>query len=438
MKLEFVHLAVTRTLVKHPVVQTALNAKTMTPAAAKLKPWYLRWTPPGGQKQNFNTKCSSDRDAIRAAKDEINGAAQDPIGYAAYKKNEDAKRSVTIGALAGEWIADGLPFRKTEAREQAAADRLAETLQRALPWWKDKAVATISKPMQEDYAGHRKPALRSADLELAALSCLCKWAVLTGRMDKNPFEKRAKFAKVKAHCHEFSADRDETLHRILAYMFEPVVDAHHPNSYQQTVLAAGTIAFCALTGLRPGEPIFLMRQPPLAETPANTKTLQPGCIFPDRTGVLRMKVQRLKRGQNPFVTLHPAAVSFLSAWRAWLARNLADETHLFPLGTTDQTTLNRALDRASAALELPHYKPHGFGRAFYVKVRRSQGEDDATIAGELGQSTNGELIRSVYGDPQDLVGGHMFDWLPEDAPAWDLLASVKLKSEVKLEVPAYV
>jgi hypothetical protein len=27
------------------------------------------------------------------------------------------------------------------------------------------------------------------------------------------------------------------------------------------------------------------------------------------------------------------------------------------------------------------------------------------IAGELGQTTNGELIRSVYGDPQDLIGG---------------------------------
>jgi hypothetical protein len=81
-----------------------------------------------------------------------------------------------------------------------------------------------------------------------------------------------------------------------------------------------------------------------------------------------------------------------------------------------------AVSRASQALNLPHFKPHAM-RAFYVKVRRSQGEDDATIAGELGQITNGALIRSVYGDPSDLMGGNLFDWLPEDTtPAWALLA----------------
>ena len=163
----------------------------------------------------------------------------------------------------------------------------------------------------------------------------------------------------------------------------------------------------------------MLRLPPLAETPANTRNLEPGTIFPDRNGILRMKVVRSKRGQ----TLHPVAVEFLSAWRAWLARNQPDEKCLFPLGTDDQTTLNRALSRASDAMKLPHFKPHAM-RAYYVKVRRSQGEDDATIAGELGQSTNGELIRSVYGDPQDLHGGNLFDWLPEDtAPAWTLLAA---------------
>jgi hypothetical protein len=49
-----------------------------------------------------------------------------------------------------------------------------------------------------------------------------------------------------------------------------------------------------------------------------------------------------------------------------------------------------------------------------VRVRRSQGADDATIAGELGQTTNGKLIRSTYGNPDDMHGGSLFDWLPED------------------------
>jgi hypothetical protein len=65
------------------------------------------------------------------------------------------------------------------------------------------------------------------------------------------------------------------------------------------------------------------------------------------------------------------------------------------------------------------------GRAYYVKVRRSQSCDDSAIASDLGQTTNGELIRSTYGDPQDLVGGAFFDWLPADcAPAWNLLNRV--------------
>jgi hypothetical protein len=73
-----------------------------------------------------------------------------------------------------------------------------------------------------------------------------------------------------------------------------------------------------------------------------------------------------------------------------------------------------------------------FGRAFFVKVRRSQGADDATIVGELGQTTNGDLIRSVYGDPKDLHGGALFDWLPEDkGPAWDLLAAQPVKSDTE-------
>lgn len=77
-------------------------------------------------------------------------------------------------------------------------------------------------------------------------------------------------------------------------------------------------------------------------------------------------------------------------------------------------------------------KPHGFGRAYYVRVRRSMGVDDATIACELGQRTDGALIRSVYGHPKDPVGGMLHDWLPANpdgtaiTPAWHRLCqSVK-------------
>ena len=416
MKLQFTHAGQKRTLAKHATVQRDLRIGALTEKAAAGKPWYLRFSV-AGKERPFKLPAT-EREAIRAAKDLLNGHTQRPDQFTAFIESQVARRSITIGKLAGEWFAAGLPFRKTESRTPEAAARLRTTMERALPWWKDKPVATITATTIEDYADHRAPSLRSADLELAAISSLFKWAMLAGYIEKNPIAQRATFAKVKQHCHEACPEDDETLHRILAWMFKPTSD-------QRLKLAGGTLVMCALTGLRPGEPAKLLRLPPLAETPANTRNLAPGVIFPDRSGQLRMKVHRLKHGQNPFIALHPAAESFLASWRLWLVAEMPDEVRLFPLGTDDQTILNRALNSASSALGLPHFKPHGFGRAFYVKVRRSQGVDDASIAGELGQTTNGDLIRSVYGDPDDLRGGALFDWVPEDrAPAWNLLTAM--------------
>jgi hypothetical protein len=216
-----------------------------------------------------------------------------------------------------------------------------------------------------------------------------------------------------------------------------IIDGEHEDVLKLAKkLAGGTLAFCALTGVCPGEPKFLLRQPPLAETLANLRNLAPCVIFPDRSGQLRMEAHRLKHGQNPFVLLDPAAENFLVTWRAWIEVNSPNETRLFPSAGDDQTSLNRALNAASTALGLARFKPRGFGRAFFVKVRRSQRADDATIAGELGQTTNGDLIRSVYGDPQDLHGGVLFDWLPEDrALAWNLLAVKPTKLDTVLMRP---
>jgi hypothetical protein len=42
----------------------------------------------------------------------------------------------------------------------------------------------------------------------------------------------------------------------------------------------------------------------------------------------------------------------------------------------------------------------------------------------LGQSSNGALIRSTYGDPVDAVGGNAHDWLPKQGePSWHLLTA---------------
>ena len=435
MKLTFIHLGTRRTIVKHPSIVKALRAGTMTEAQAAAKHWYIRLRV-NGKISTFKLP-SIDKDAERAAKDLLTGRVKTPDQFQDFLHAREVTRGVTLGQLAADWIAAGLPHCQTEPRTASAVEELTPILERALDWWGAKPVAGVTPIVVEDFSGYRSPHLRAADKALSALSSLCKWAVLSGRLIVNPFAVRRRFAKVKRHCHEASPDDDETLHRVLAWMFEPALHAKVQAAESKAaddrllILAGGTLAWCALTGLRAGEPSALIRQPLIETTPSNTRRLTPGALFRDYSGTLRMKVEREKKGQNPFVMVHSAAESLLCAWRAWLARSGIESDHLFPLGTEDHTTLNRALNRASRALSLPHFTTHGFGRAYYVKVRRSQGADDSAIAGELGQTTNGELIRSVYGDPDGMHGGSSFDWLPKDgAPAWALLASATVQPAV--------
>ena len=62
-------------------------------------------------------------------------------------------------------------------------------------------------------------------------------------------------------------------------------------------------------------------------------------------------------------------------------------------------------------------------RAYYVRVRRSQGIDDATIAVELGQGSGPGLVVRTYGERLAILGGDgLYDWLPADGkPCWDRL-----------------
>lgn len=430
MKIKFNHAGQSYTLTKHTHIAKELRQGKLTKPQAATHPWYLRFTNAQSRRITLRLQALTKAEVIAEAKDVLLKRITRPNEFQAWLQAKDASQSITIGQLATEWLAAGLPYTKTDPRSAAAATRLRATLARALPWWQAKPAATITQTTLEDYAAHRSPALRSVDVELAALSSLSQWAVFAARLEKNPFGTRRRYAKIQQHCHQSCPADDQTLHQILGWLFE--------SQEQLDILAAGTLTMCALTGLRPGEPSLLQRHPPLAETPTDTRQLPPGIIFPDRTGQMRMKVERLKRGQNPFVLLHPAAQEFISAWRSWLSANdagLGRPQILFPLGTSDQTTLNRALNRATAAVNHGQSGTHPHAmRAYYVKVRRSQGADDATIAGELGQTTNGALIRSTYGDPQDLHGGQMHDWLPEDtAPAWSLLRGKIVASIVATE-----
>lgn len=458
-QLTFTHQGITRTLNKNPKVQHALRHGRMTLAEAKHKPWCLRYDPGTGER--LFSLTSGDKEAIRAAKDILNGQQREPSTFAAFLTARDAKLGITIRQLAEEWFAAGLPFSKTKTRTPEAADTLRAATTRALNWWADVPAASVNKAMMDDFVVWRRANVargigdRSADLELAALSCLGQWAAFTSRIPANPFAERERYQDSKAvrHCHEVMPESDEQMQRILTWFWsvrftpQEIGNRYKPAAVElRTRLAGGWLAFTALTGLRPEEPQELFYAPTLTETPLNPEKLLPGTVFPTRDGQTKMRIVRYKRGQNPFVTLHAPARDFLACWQAWLAQQFPDLTtaRLFPnpndiakpLCADDTSLLNEQLTEACRQVGITqHITPKGFGRAVYVRVRRSQGVDDATIAGELGQTTNGKLIRTTYGNPGDMIGGQLFDWLPEAkdengkpvaAPAaWQLLTETQ-------------
>lgn len=457
MKLPFSHQGTNRTLNKHPEIQRGLKRGTLTEAEARFKPWYFRYTIEG--KEHYFPLSHVDRDAIRGARDIINGHQSKPADFAAFLGARDAKRSVTLGQLAKDWTAAGLPDADGHPRPAKAQDELQPYLSAALKWWADQPIAAVTADQHLEFATWRRAQVkragqtgdRSVDLELSALSCLCQWAKTARRIEANPFEDRRRFhrAELVRHCHEFMPESDEAWHRILHWFFTV---EYQPNpasrwNVEQITLRTRTVgawlAFCGLTGLRPEEPRYLLATPALSALPGSPAQLKPGTVFPLRDGTVKMKVTRDKHGQNPYITLHPAALDFLAIWRNFLQTHFGLWTLDFgqslpwfpnptnptqPICVGEFSLLNKRLDEASTACQLPGLKPKGFGRAFYVRVRRSQGADDATIAGELGQTTNGKLIRDTYGNPDDLIGGALFDWLPEQqdgqpaAPAWATLA----------------
>lgn len=427
MNLPFEYKGSTHTLAKHPRVAADLKAGKITPDQAAARPWYFR----PGWRRDKPFKLSANYDAaIRAAKDIIKGRIEKPEQFSIWLQEQDKRRGITLGELATLWETAGFAYSKTLTRDAAAAARLQATLKRAIVWWRDQPARTAAKHL-EDFAAARFSKMkygagrRTVDVELACLSSLCQWAVLTQHLETNPFADRPKYVQDEEieHCHRFMPDNDEQFHAILRHIWA--------SSDPLDIIAGAWLAFGAFTGLRPHEPGFLLRVPRVNKFPDHLESEPNGLIFPMPDGSTRMKVRRGKGGQNPTITIHPVLSDFLRDYTAWLDRQPVPmeatpaPALLFP-GRLDR--LRDVLHRATAALKLREMHPHGFMRAYYVRVMKSSGKDAAIVAAELGQTTGGSLIRSVYGNPNDPFGGGLFDWLPAVVPpdtkancAWSLL-----------------
>jgi integrase len=324
------------------------------------------------------------------------------------------KTPIFLGVLADDWLNLDCPMSNLEPRTPAAADALAQVLARALDFWREIRADRVTPAMMEKFAEHRRATARpgfsgarSADIQLAALSSLCRWAVKTSRLASNPFSNRETFQRSKdiRHCHEVCPESTDQWSLVLTHLY---------GSKPDDQAAARALHFASLTGLRSGEVDLIQAVP---EVPRNILRADlPGTIYSTPDGARRMKITRTKRGQNPQVKIHPALAEFLQLG----TRNAERGTPLFPA-----SHLGSRLARACAACGLPRFTPHGFGRAYYVKVRRAQGAADETIAQELGQRSAGDLIRNIYGNPADGIGGESVSWNYFDKPLETVLTIQK-------------
>ena len=302
----------------------------------------------------------------------------------------------------------------------------------ALRWWGGRAVSAVRPVHLREYADHRRATCtrgtgeRSIDLELLALSHLCRWAESRELCGANPFARRPRFRKPASvrHAHEHTPASTEELHAVLGALMA----SENP----QRVVAGAHLCCCFLTGLRPGEPSCLAR----VDIVDDCNVHRPGELYTAGDPPRRFwAVGRLKRGQNPAVEVHPALTEYLTAWVGWLEANIKGRFWWFPNPDFPDRPLvpwgARISDSClggflrSAARKVGakgHLTPHGM-RAAYVRVRRSQGADDLTISIELGQGSGPGLIRNVYGDPAGIVGDGAFDWVPANQPpCWETLS----------------
>ncbi len=421
-------------LIKHPAHLAAHRAGRLAAEQLAATAWYLRFTDATGQRIQRQVGRTLG-DALAKARGLL-GIRAKP-GFRELLEASRLRQTLTLGQLAAEWLGLRCPRRNGKVRTPAQVARLRPELEVALRWWGPRGVAAIRGSDLNAYAAHRRSQARpgftgerSCDIELGQLSNLCQWALGADRIPANPFAGRARYrdAKEVSHCRDHMPSGTEELHRLIAWFFTPPLRA--PQSALRVVQGA-QLLFCALTGLRPGEPGALLRP----AGPVHREHPRPGDRWDTETeGQPRrlLAVAREKGGQNLAIVIRPALAQFLEAWDAWLARELPAAKYLFPdPAQPDQPLvpfgdskgrLRRELNAAVRALGLPHRKPHGM-RAYYVRVRRSANVADVDIASELGQSGGEKLIRSTYGDPRDIRGHGTFGWLPEP-PAracWELL-----------------
>ena len=203
----------------------------------------------------------------------------------------------------------------------------------------------------------------------------------------------------------------EALHNVVSLMFADI----------RAETLGWQMLFEAFTGLRTCEALRLR---------TDAQPYEPGWITADGKSLCVRRAKKQDLG-NPFVRIHMGLAAWLEAHAEWKEKRHPKSTWFFPnfrdpVGKhADNFALSQSLRRRRKTIG-KKVTSHAM-RAFYVTVRRSHGIPHIQIAWEIGHTSAGKTLASVYGGvpPHWLMDeGPKLKWLPETGkPAWKSINS---------------
>jgi integrase len=352
-----------------------------------------------------------------------------PTHYDALRDQTKLRGNLTVGQILDEWETAGFPGSDRRPRGAPQQKRQKDLLPALGRWWRPRLLNTIKGPTLGDYAEWRRANCRKGfsgdrviDLDLNVLSCAFDWAVATGRAEQNPFKDRPRFQHSDdiTHSPAYMPQSDEEFH-ILCGALLLSADPYY-------VVAGAQLIYLGLTGQRPGEAPYLRWDATFAGSHPEPGHRYPITVEGGKAELLA--VHRLKGGINPAVRVRPALGAFLAAWQPYSQARWGSKFYFpnpsdpkTPFAAPNSRQLDKPLTDVATQLKLGERHPHAM-RAYYVRVRRSQGADDSTIALELGQGSGAKMIVQTYGEARGIHGDGRFDWLPagkDVVPCWERL-----------------
>jgi integrase len=290
-----------------------------------------------------------------------------------------------------------------------------------IKFWKNLEISAATEAACDSYHDWRISRVqqgtgnRAIDRELNTLNNACRYAKRRGLIGVNPLADRPRYQSSKSvrHCREFMPGSADELHACAGILMK------HPHS----VVLGFQQLFEAMTGLRTCE---------VLKWRTDAGPDDPGYVTPDGKS---LRVWRCK-GQhavNPFVKVHAGLAALLIAHRKWKEECRQESPWYFPSprgteGNVGKRALAHALWRLHLKNGIKKFTSHG-SRAFYVTVRRSHGIPDSQIAFEIGHTSGGATLATVYGGvpPHWLTGeGPQMSWLPTGKPAWESIKPTKV------------